>query len=68
MNRPEENDVPDIKYTANGDIDVNYYMHRAETLRGEYVAGLFAAAGKGIKKIWHAIIDKLAGLNWQPSH
>ncbi len=64
MNKTDEN----IRYTPNGDIDIDYYKRKAEALRGEYLALQFSAFWKGAKKVWHIINDKLSSLNWQPSH
>jgi hypothetical protein len=49
----------DYKCDANGDIDINYYMHEAEQMRAECISQLFAAFKSWLHDSTHNLADKL---------
>jgi hypothetical protein len=49
----------EIKYDANGDIDMNYYLHEAEQLRAEYILELFTSFKSWLHESTHKVAEKL---------
>jgi dsDNA-binding SOS-regulon protein len=49
----------EYKYDANGDIDMNYYLHEAEQMRAEYILELFTALKTWLHDSAHKTAEKL---------
>jgi hypothetical protein len=58
----------EIKYTANGEIDLNYYLHEAEQMRAEYILELFSTFKTWLHDSTHAIAEKLFSHHNQLPH
>jgi hypothetical protein len=53
-----ENNI-DIKYDANGDIDINYYIHEAEVKRAQYLRELAIEFKAWLHESAHKLAEKL---------
>ena len=51
-----------------GDIDVDYYLHRAKVMRAAYLAAAYVDAKQGIKRRIIGFYQKFICLKCQPSH
>ena len=58
----------DLKLDANGEVDLNYYLYRAETLRNEYILELYLSTKKSIKSIVITFYERFICVNCHPSH
>jgi hypothetical protein len=49
----------ELKYNANGEIDMDYYLHEAEQMRAEYILELFTAFKTWLHNSTHKVAEKL---------
>lgn len=49
----------EIKYDANGEIDMNYYLHEAEIKRAEYLRELATEFKAWVYESAHKLAEKL---------
>ncbi len=58
----------DLKLDANGEIDLNYYLHKGESLRAEFLSELYLSAKKSIKNTVTTFYERFVCVNCHPSH
>ena len=68
MNTEVQDYDVDLKLDANGEVDLNYYLHRAETLRAEYLSELYLSTKKSIKNTAITFYERFICVNCHPSH
>ena len=68
MNSETENYQLDIKLDSKGDIDVDYYLRKADELRAEYLSELYVSSKQRIKSGLIEFYEKFICLKCQPSH
>ncbi|MCP4077784.1 MAG: hypothetical protein GY744_16555 [Gammaproteobacteria bacterium] len=68
MNTEVQDYDVDLKLDANGEIDLNFYLHRAETMRAQFLSELYLSAKKKIKNTAITFYERFISVNGHPSH
>jgi len=68
MTKDVERSEVEYKLDANGEVDVNYYLHKAEVLRAAYMLELYLSAKNSFKSSVMAFYEKFICVNCHPSH
>ncbi len=68
MNTEVQDYDVDLKLDANGEIDLNFYLHRAETMRAQFLSELYLSAKKKIKNTAITLYETFISVNGHPSH
>ncbi len=56
------------KLDADGEVDLNYYLHKAEVLRAAYMLDLYISAKNSFKSSVMAFYEKFLCVNCHTSH
>ena len=68
MKKDVERYKEEYKLDANGEVDLNYYLHKAEVLRAAYMLELYSSTKNSFKSSATAFYEKFICVNCHPSH